>query len=518
MRHSLAIAVLAALAVVYLWPLEAQLTTAFPGGPTDRDVATMVWNVGWVQHALISGSSLLRTDDVLVPFGADLRLHTYGLLQSLLASPLVPVVGAIGAFNLMLLLSVLLNGLAVYALAVREPASRSAALVAGACFMLATPVLDQMRVGRPTFASLWLVAAALLVMRSLLAAPRVWHGVVLGALVAAALLTDLQIALYVALWLAVYSVWRARARHALPLALGGAVAAACFVIVFAPAFLAGGYPRPSLADMAVYSFRLWDFADPSVLEHAAGIELAIGIAAALVWRKASVWLIGSVLFVLLSLGPLLQPTNVVLPFAAFSLWSPLAQFRTPYRLAMPAALGLCVVLAMLLARIKISSRIAVALVAVRLAAALWLEPFPTQTYPSYATYQRIASEPGRFALLEVPFGVRSGLEQIGDGGEVLEIYQHIHGKPLLNGMIARVPSAVFAAYREHPALLLLSGQDVPASVDDLRTVIDWTSTRYILVHGSLLSADQRARATTLLAQVATLVGTEQDLMLYEVSH
>ena len=47
-------------------------------------------------------------------------------------------------------------------------------------------------------------------------------------------------------------------------------------------------------------------------------------------------------------------------------------------------------------------------------------------------------------------GVRSGIERIGSGGEVLSYYQHIHGKPLVNGMIARVPSSVFEAYRASP--------------------------------------------------------------------
>src|SRR5262249_62319802 len=48
---------------VYSWPLLWHFSTAIPGGPTDRDVATMVWNVGYVHHALASPASLLRSEE-----------------------------------------------------------------------------------------------------------------------------------------------------------------------------------------------------------------------------------------------------------------------------------------------------------------------------------------------------------------------------------------------------------------------------------------------------------------------
>src|SRR6266849_5391787 len=101
--HVLPIGALAVIGLIYVWPLVSQLTTAIPGGPEDRDVATMVWNIGWVHHVLVSGGHPLRSDDVLVPFGADLRLHTYGFLQGLLAAPFVGLLGVVGAYNLVLL-------------------------------------------------------------------------------------------------------------------------------------------------------------------------------------------------------------------------------------------------------------------------------------------------------------------------------------------------------------------------------------------------------------------------------
>jgi hypothetical protein len=358
-----------------------------------------------------------------------------------------------------------------------------------------------------------------------------WHGLALGALMVAALLTDFQIALFTALWLALYAVWRLRPAHAPSLMLGAGVAGVMFVVVFGGtvqalsaalggggAFAGDGYPRPGLRDMQVYSFRVWDFVDPAVASHAYGLELGVAAAAfLLLWRKANVWLIGAAAFLVLSLGPFLQPTSMPLPFAPLGL--ALGQFRTPYRLAMPAALGLAVVLGIVLARWSVSSRsgVAVALVAARLGAALILEPMTTQTYPRYVAYERLRAEAERFTVLEVPVGIRSGLEQIGQGGEVLQIYQHVHGKPLVNGMIARLPARVFSTYRESPALLLLSGEPVTATADDMRALVDWTGARYIVVHRDMLAADQQQRVEALVAEVATVDTIEGELVVYRLT-
>jgi len=496
--------VLTVVGAAYAWPLLGSLKTAIPGGPADHDVATMVWNVGYVFRALSSEAGLLTTDAVLVPFGADLRLHTYGLLQGLAAAPVVPLLGVPGAFNLVLVATLVLNGLAGYALMRAQGGSHTAALVAATCLMLAVPLLDQLRVGRPTFASVWIVACALIVAGSLVDAPRLWKGLLLGVVLVAALLTDFQIVFFCGVWLAIYGIAHFRTRHAAALAAGGLVFLMPFGVLFYPALAgaaAAGYPQPLPADMLEYSFRIRDYVDSTVVPRAYGFELgAAAVAGAVVlWRcrRFWVWLGGALVCLVLALGPYLQPTDVPLPFALLSTWPPLAQFRTPYRMAMPAALGLAVVLALVLTRLslRLPSRLvgiaAGVLIVARLALAVVHHPLHVQVYPEYAIYARLASEPGRYTLLEVPVGVRSGIERIGNGGEVLSYYQHVHGKPLVNGMIARVPSSVFEAYRAFPALLYLSGDTSIAPTDeDVAQAMRWVTAGYVLLHRDLLSTDQ----------------------------
>src|SRR5215207_6604100 len=139
--HGLAVTTLCLAAVAYCWPLISRVTTAVPSLPWDDDAAMMVWNVGTVKHALDGAGSLLWTDMILVPFGADLRLHLYGLLQGLVAYPLIPVLGVVGAFNVVVIATVVLNGVSGYALIYSRVRHPLAATAAAACLMLGSSFL-----------------------------------------------------------------------------------------------------------------------------------------------------------------------------------------------------------------------------------------------------------------------------------------------------------------------------------------------------------------------------------------
>jgi hypothetical protein len=147
-------------------------------------------------------------------------------------------------------------------------------------------------------------------------------------------------------------------------------------------------------------------------------------------------------------------------------------------------------------------------------------PLVVQEYPEYALYTQIANDPGDYALLEVPFGVRSGLQRIGSGGEVVQYYQHVHGKRLINGSMARLPGQVFDFYESHPSLMLLSGEQSDSSPDELvadfAEVLRWSEARYVLVHHALLGDRQSERIERFLDQQPALkrLGVELDLVVY----
>ena len=519
--------------LVYAWPLVRSLTTAMPGSAEDRDVATFVWNVGWVRHALPTPPALLYAADVLAPFGADLRLHTYGLLLGLAVAPLVDALGVYGAFNLALLASLSLNGILTCWLVQRQTRSRPAGLLAGTCLMLASAVLAQMRVGRPSFACLWLVVACVMSFEATLAcqsrAGRLGRGLLLGVLLFAAALADLQMLLYSGLWLGMRALGRLRDPRLLPSVPALGLCALGFGLLFGPIYgpaLAAGYQAPALADMREYSFRYFDYLTPDLVQDVYGYDLLLGVILGLIlaWRQAGVWwwLGGGLVCLLLALGPVLQPTSLSLPFALLSQAPGMAQFRTPSRLVIPAVLGLAVVLGSGVAGLHRHwpglAWLVPPLLVVRLGLAMVHDPFVTQTYPAYETYRRLAAEPARGTLVEVPLGIRSGLDRIGHGAEVLEVYQSVHGKPLINAMIARLPAQVFAAYRAEPAAMFLAGEAESASFDQFNSLLSWVGADYVLLHRDLVV---RSRADAFqayfdAAPALERAAVEGDLVLYRV--
>jgi len=288
-----------------------------------------------------------------------------------------------------------------------------------------------------------------------------------------------------------------------------------------------------LSDMSVYSLRWLDFMTPASIPYVYGYEIGALVLIAIVTFRSRgeyrLWFIGAVVFAVLALGPFLRPTQFVLPFAGFSFFPALRQFRTPYRLIMPAQIGLMIAAGYALAfwLPRVGSRflrwlLCGTIVVAHLLQASAVQPFRTQTYPDYEFYRRVALEPHDFTLLEVPFGIRSGLERIGHGGEVLQYYQHAHGKRLLNGSMARVPSRIFQFYRTQPALMFLSGEAVEVSRPELERnfaeVLEWSNSRYVLLHRELMTGNEYVRVTSFLNQQTQLkqVGQENDMIIYRV--
>jgi hypothetical protein len=501
----------------------------------------MVWNVGWVQRAIETDASLLYSNAVLVPFGADLRAHTFGILPALLVYPIARALDALVAFNVMLLVTLVLNGWLGYALFRQIGAGRAASLLAAAALMLSGPSLDQIRVGRPIFAAIWTTCAALIAALRVLARPTLPWTLILALALIAAAFTDLQILLFTVLWLIGLALWfvaRERdldASRLLALATAAAVAAVPFLTVLYPAFSAGGLPlaTPGYQEAVLYSYRWWDYFVPSVLPHAiGGYELALAaVAGVLLLRHDSrirFWLAAALALFVLALGPELKFTGLPMPFAMFSWWEPLQQFRTPSRLTIPAAIGLAAVMALVADRVfsRWPSRHVVwcagIAIVLRVALAGIQHPFATQAYPVFDAYRRIAEAGEAGSLVEVPLGVRSGLDRIGNGGEALQFYQHIHGRPTMNAMVARLPAEVFEFYRRHPSLLVLAGEQTGATDREIATdfdnVIDLVGAGFIVIHRGMMSANQLAAVDRLIAWNARLVAwtAEQDFVVFRV--
>lgn len=123
-------------AVVFSWPLPLHLGSALTGSP-GGDTGVYVWNQWVFQHeALDRHTNPFKTTQVLsLTDRVDLSQHNYTVFLNALALPLIPRFGVVTAFNIVLLLTMVLTALCTYLLARRVlPTTRAEAWLAGLAF------------------------------------------------------------------------------------------------------------------------------------------------------------------------------------------------------------------------------------------------------------------------------------------------------------------------------------------------------------------------------------------------
>lgn len=531
--HLAVILAFASLAIAATYPLILHFTTAIAGRASDHEEAAFAWNLWWTRHALLDlQQSPFFTDYIFYPFTVDLRLHTFAPLYGVLSIPFQFILDVGGALNSLVLLTITLNGYTTYLLARHVVSRDRPALIAGTLVALGPALTFHLRAGKPSFASVWTVALSLLFITRLAAHYRWRDAAGLGLALLAALLLDFQILMYTGLWVALYGGYLIIRRSDLVLnkrfvagallALG--LVAIPFWLVFYHVLVsaaASGYPVPTARDTLDYSLYATLFVTPWFVRSTFGGILPMFILSTLAvlhrtWQ-GKFWLAGGLVFLVLSLGIVLQPTALPLPFAALRTLPGMAQFRTPYRFTIPATLGLAVAAAggwaywqdrLVPARWR--SAATLVLIGLVLIDSRSIAPFALQRYPDVDVYSRLAGRPGDFTILEVPVGVRSGTDVFG-AGDFLQFYQTIHGKPMINGMVARVPRRVFDYYRSSPSLRLLAGESVAVEPSVRREFADRLNeldVGYVIVHPGMLEPVALARVEALLAGEPTLTRTE----------
>ncbi len=522
-RRFAPVAAFATASLILSYPLALHPLTTFPGLHSDLDVYAFLWNNWWIAHAVASLHRPEFTTAIWAPFEVDLRLHALGLLYGLMSAPLLPLLGTVGVVNLQVLATPVFNGLAAFVLAAQVTRNRQAALISGV-LVAATPAINfHLRAGRPSCAALWPTLLVLYFWLRLLDRPTIAAGIWLGLSLVAAVLMDQQVVMYTLLWLVVLGAF-AIAQRALTIATmrGVAVSATVaavplFWFCIAPLYTTRGYTIPAAFESEVYSYPISLLWHPSMLWGAYGLVLPLAlVVGGLRWADQAIrpWLIGAASFVVLSFGPVVHRSGIPLPFAALRLVPGLAQFRTPYRFQMAAAIGMCMVAALLattwLERRTHGQRrlaiLALTLLILADAAALRLhDGFPVQTMPVESIYARIAADPDDCVVLEVPFGVRTGTDRIGFG-ERFTFYQPIHQKRLINGMVARGPIAALNYYRQSPAFMFLAHEAVPPGdiAADLRHQLSALKVGYVVVHRQFMDAEWAAQVVAMLDSQAGL--------------
>ena len=201
----------AGVAVMLTWPLLLHLRTELPGDPAG-DTGIYVWNLWVFSRELLAHGRLPLSTDYVFPLtgGIDFGLHNYTPLAGLLAVPIIPLLGVVGAFNVVLLVALTTNGLAVYALARSLVVRRWLAWVAGAVFM-GTPLLSAREVAHLSLVCAAALPLFLIALQRCLEVPSSRNGAIVGISVAVATYSDAYFGVYCVLMGAFVAVWKTTA-------------------------------------------------------------------------------------------------------------------------------------------------------------------------------------------------------------------------------------------------------------------------------------------------------------------
>ncbi len=547
------------LALLATYPLVLRLGTGLPADPTERaqDVWQHFWNLWWVRQTLwVNPGNPYYTDALFYPVGASLGLHTLNLPTNALGALLVPLLGIVPTFNLIVIGTLAITGIATFLLARHVSGNNLAALLAGVIVQASPMRLDQVRLSlMATWNDFGLILALLAMLLALqrrtrlsmaLAVAAVWlaglnnwyhlfhtlilFGMLFGWRMAGLLRYPTPVTRRTAL-LEELRVWLSMGVLAgvllTPFAIAGAVDALTSPLARKADELVSSADLHRLLPLPQTFGWIWQpvpadwlanyfFAFTPLLLALMGVLLAP--------RATRMWLVLAVGFLVLSLGPTLywngQDTGILLPYAIFRQLPGFEVFRGPARLNAVTTILIAVIAAIGLARllprlpVPVAWALTAALIALVVAEGIRL-PFPLRDATRSPFYAQVAQQAGEWSLVELPFGRADRA--------LRDMYtQAHHGKPILDGHLSRdvqhlppesIPLLQAIDQAElRPDIVQLSPTQHEQLLHSLRL-------RYLVLHRSprqpKRAAAQATTARKLLGSL-TLVYSDSELLVYEI--
>ncbi len=535
------------LTVMALWSLVSHFTTVLPGiAGQNADYAQFMWNVWWFQHALFQlGRDPYFTNYILFPYTINLAYHTLVPVLDVVVLPVYATLGLIAALNSWIVTALVFNGLAMFAFLRQQRVANSLAFLGGAVFAFSASTLSRVSFVHLNLIPVGWLPLCLLAWDKLVERQRWPWALLLGVLLYAALMTDIQFVVWLALLLPLYALYtlfqaqRAARRRIIGLGLLVVVVFLALSLI-APLrqLLAGaGLKYGEEYQGIIEDWYSTHFADliafpPRYLvdERATlGVLLPIGIAAGLVLgrsvRKRWFWLATGLVFLVLAFGPTLKPWGIPLPFRLFYALTG-GTYRVPARFLMPAVFCFVVFAALSLqpwyqrlGRLGAIGLVGGALLFLAVENH-WYEPLPTFTLADYPIYHQIGAEPGEFLILEVPVGPHNSFRGIfGKGGE-LQAYAPLHHKQLINGAVSRAPEGLTQSYRQWPLIAALAEEapmpELKAARAEFTKLSNEWNIQYVLIHRDMLESETATFAAGLMNTQADwcFAGEEGPILIY----
>jgi hypothetical protein len=558
-EHSAVLAAYAFLTILLTYPIGFQLSTHLPGDGGDSNI--FVWNLWWIKKAITElHSNPFWTDYIFYPEGVSLVFHTLTPFNGLLGIPLQAFVSLVAANNLIILLSFVLSGYGAYLLIRYLVADRLSAFLGGMIFTFCPYKFAHLLGHFNLVSTEWLPFYILALLKLTDGSKR--EGIYPSLLCAASLLLlalcDLYYLIYALMFTILFAVYRIgthgfqafreRDRRTLAIAL------CLFLIGFAPLLVMAGRDLLLEGPVTVHGWAgatglqadLLSFITPSPLHpllgplarpisnrFSGGIPegtvfagyLPLGLALIAIAKLRSTepwvrfWSLALFVFFILSLGPFPRILGkgiklIPLPYHLIMRTPILSNLRVPSRFAIMVMLSSAVLAAFsgrwLFDRFRSGGGRALIFLGITLTITFeYLAiPFPTFRPVMPKVYERLASEPGPFTVLEIPLGRTSGVTRgLGEFTPSFLFYQTAHEKMLIGGHISRVPDSKIQALASRPLLrriLKLQGENLPlaTTTDRLaRTPLDDLAAlqvRYVIIHPPFSQAPVRDYVETTL--------------------
>jgi hypothetical protein len=233
------------------------------------------------------------------------------------------------------------------------------------------------------------------------------------------------------------------------------------------------------------------------------------------FRPPRLWLVITIGFALLALGPFVQVarmnTQIPTPWTLLRYVPIIGSARMPARFMAVVTMGFAVLLASAMAalgeRFPARRRSIVTTIGVLLVVELIAGPRTLYSASISSVFDVVKADPRPVRVLELPTGIRDGLSSMGDFSAQAQFNQTYHGKGLIGGYLSRVPPSTKASYRRLPVTLALmeisEGHKVShgqlqrafeASDDFIRA----TNLGYVVMDTGRVSTDLREFAMALL--------------------
>lgn len=478
-----------------LYPLPLHLVDSV-GGSTGGDKFLFIWAMWWVPYSLFElGTNPFFTNMIFHPIGTDLYTTSLMIVPGILSYPFREIFGPIFTYNILLIIAFTISGWSAYVLAHYFTKDSISSIFAGFMFTFSTFHLIH-ATGHFHLVYLFSIPFFILYLFKLKNENKIKFGLLSGIfLILSTYTADLQFSFYLGIFTTFFLVYFLISDRKKILnkkfMLGFTIIPIIFIIGISPILMnlydSGTISyesrKPSFGDPITYSMDFFSFFTPSPYNNLLGDSyktnysyfsgnpsesagylgfLAIGLAiyaTIFLRKKTKFWLIGSVIFAILSLGPILHimgnihfidynltPEGVIPLPAAIFYYIPLADLlRSPSRIIFLATLTMAVVSAYSFNSIRQklnSSKLQISMIIVFFLI-IFVEysaiPFPIDTehgiVPEF--YSDLAEKDTKSGLLDIPFMPTQDWEHD------YMYYSSIAEKPMVGGLVNRLDQNVF---------------------------------------------------------------------------